>query len=174
MNSEFLLGEKHQRGLKDEELFFKDFKHHFPKSVFLRADSYEDNSTKHIDIFITAYTSNNIAKVVSVDVKGKKSIGIKNLKQNEYTVLERKDAYGNDGWMFGGKATHIAFKSEWGWVISQRMKLVEYYINNVKDEWVTDINDCYLKKHQRFNSKEEFTCVNFNDIITFSKLIKFK
>ena len=152
---------KKLRGDVDEELFIKDVLAANPDVKIRIADTYEENSGKHIDVWV-----NN----TSFDVKGIKSIGLLNLDACAYTILEWKDSYGELGWMHG-EADYIAFKRPLNWIISPRKKLIQYYKDNVTNEWVTDLNDAHLKKYKRFNSEEEMTAVHFNNIVGFSKIL---
>ena len=158
---EFEFTDKKLRGDADEQLFAKCILAENPNAVIRWATTYEDNSRKHIDLWVDDKP---------IDVKGRKSVGILNLEADAYTILEWLDAEGRLGWLHG-EAEDIAFKRRNNFIISPRLKLLEYYKANVKDEWVSDLNQAHLKKYQRFNSKEEMTAVHFNDIIAFSRVL---
>jgi len=92
-----------------------------------------------------------------VDVKGN------NLPDEIW--CEFKNVAGNPGWMYGGAAI-IAFDmpEEGGFSIVSREELVSFCESHVKDEYVDDKKDAYLKRYTREGRQDVITKLKLHDL----------
>tara|TARA_B100001287_G_scaffold273048_1_gene275790 strand:+ start:625 stop:978 length:354 start_codon:yes stop_codon:yes gene_type:complete len=92
-----------------------------------------------------------------VDVKGN------NLPDQIW--VEFKNVRGNDGWLYGG-ATIIAFDmpEEGGFSIVDREELALFCEKHVKDEFVSNKDEAYLKKYTRKDRQDVISILKLHDI----------
>jgi hypothetical protein len=110
---------------------------------------------------------------IKYDVKSEKVLGKLNIVSQEYALLEIENIYGNIGWLFG-KADKIAFKYYDSFLISPRLKLVEYNKLHNTRRLVKNIEDAIHQLYRRVKSdrKDLITIVPFDNIIPFSYQIR--
>lgn len=117
----------------------------------MKANKSEDIH-QHIDYWISYMDRKH-----AVDVKGN------NLPDEIW--CEFKNVAGNPGWMYGGAAI-IAFDmpEEGGFSIVSREELVSFCESHVKDEYVDDKKDAYLKRYTREGRQDVITKLKLHDL----------
>lgn len=123
------------------------------KGLLVTKSNHTEDRHEHIDYWLAL--SNQ--KKWGVDVKGN------NLPDEIW--CEFKNVAGNPGWMYGGAAI-IAFDmpEEGGFSIVSREELAFFCESHVKDEYVDDKKDAYLKKYTREGRQDVITKLKLHDI----------
>jgi len=147
------------RGTEAELLFYNIMLAKYPDAVFVFPTD-DQNKFEHWDIEVNG---------IKYDVKDEKVLGKLNAISQEYVLLEIKNIHGYDGWLFG-KADSIAFKYYDSFLISPRLKLIEYNKLNTKKILVKNIDDAIHKLYRRVKNDrlDLITIAPVDDILKFS------
>ena len=125
------------------------------KGLFVTKSSHTEDIHDHIDYWLAM--SQQHGKQWGVDVKGN------NLPDQIW--VEFKNVRGNDGWLYGG-ATIIAFDmaEEGGFSIVDREELAFFCEKHIKDEFVSNKDEAYLKKYTRKDRQDVISILKLHDI----------
>jgi hypothetical protein len=119
--------------------------------IVIRATKWE-NMHEHIDLkFSEIGTSSGY---LSVDVKDRKAINRGEEAQDEYVLIELKNVYGNNGWIYGS-SDYICFTMLNGWLLvptEELRKLAEPFkkIPPIKSNSKKLPNIPYFREHDMF------------------------
>ena len=132
-----------QVGNKAEERFYNIA---LSNGYDVRKSTRFQNCMEHTDFYIT-----KDGKTLSVDVKAMKKINKKDwYTQDKYLWLELFN-YKYKGWLYCENLNVIATETKEGFLLLDRLKLVEYVKNNVSNEWIYKTEEAYLKTYVRVN-----------------------
>lgn len=125
--------------------------------------SFNDDVRNHID-FILKYGN----KVRSFDVKARKKVNRKDKKAtDDLNWIELKNVRGCDGWLYG-KATHIAFETNQGFMLVKRKRLIELIEEKCQDTTIYPSEQYktkeIYKKYNRAGRKDIIVLVPNSDI----------
>lgn len=105
------------RGLMAEQRFVDMAKQ---RNIFQRLATPNEDRADHIDVWVEP-------PIGAVDVKSRKKIGRADPDVNdEWVWTEIKGVNKTPGWLFGGKADHIAFEEQNGFLLVPRKELLRY------------------------------------------------
>ena len=123
------------------------------KGLLVTKSSHTEDMHEHIDYWLAIKSGGKWG----VDVKGN------NLPDEIW--VEFKNVLGNDGWLYGG-ASIIAFDmpEEGGFSIVDREELAFFCEKHVKDEFVQNKREAYLKKYTRRDRLDVITILKLHDI----------
>lgn len=90
------------------------------RNMFVRVSTPREDREDHIDVWVEP-------PVGAVDVKSRKKIARADDHVNdEWVWTEIKGVHKTPGWLFGGKADHIAFEEQNGFLLVPRKELLKY------------------------------------------------
>lgn len=126
--------------------------------------SSKQDRIEHWDVIIT-YPNGNSYKI---EVKGLKRVNRNdNNQQSEWICIEIKGITGYPGWIYG-KADYIAFETENGFMLINRVKLVDYVENTVDILSEPLLSPRENKKlytlYRRFGRKDKFIYFKKTDL----------
>lgn len=125
--------------------------------------SFKDDVNNHIDFYLK-YND----EIRSFDVKARKKINREDKKENnELNWVELKNVNGKDGWIYG-KATHIAFETEDGFMLVKRKDLIKLIEEKCVDATIYNSKEYkdkeIYKKYNREGRKDIIILVPNKDI----------
>ena len=123
------------------------------KGLLVTKSSHTEDMHDHIDYWL------------AIKDGGKWGVDVKGNNLPDEIWVEFKNVLGNNGWLYGG-ASIIAFDmpEEGGFSIVDREELAFFCEKHVKDEFVQNKREAYLKKYTRRDRLDVITILKLHDI----------
>ena len=127
-------------------------------------------AAKHMGLTVTKSSmredrESHVDYWLAYDGNGKWGVDVKGNNLPDEIWVEFVNVRGDDGWLYG-EARIIAFDmpEEGGFVIVDRIDLLQYCEENVEDVFVVKKQDAHLKKYSRKDREDVITMLNLLDL----------